>query len=1771
MVSLKRAARRLKERATDAAKGARQSFVNWLVRDVTLNQVHVQNARFGENSISISPDIGGVKDLLRWSGTQAALAPGDLGMSTATGRPSFYYDGAARQAGSHQETHTPVTALLLGGEATVATLNGIGTSAPVGGAYVITGASGTPTEGSSDLLNEGDLAEWDGTSWKKLVANDGGALLDGLYVVKGPDSGETSPLLAAAEGDILLTVGAGGDYVGAVSNFVDTGQKAHGKVITVQERTANATPSALDGKRYIYSEVSAGFVELPTGSGNFGPTSFNVSKEVGADYSTIEDALTAAEAAIDGGAAGATIFVGPGDYAPAGGELSITRGGISIVGVVPLEGGWDLTDTSSLVLGAKISGRVTVTLGAGETYFGMRNIQVEDGSAVTSTRPVTVTGTVGTDNVIVFDSCIFDRSAGIDTSSNVVYLVDVQNQVIFRNCRFIQQYGVGSADAVYAYGPNASSALTVEFYGCSWYLTSNSLNIYGVITSGAGDTDIIMDGCRMEAPLGASCVYLFPSSGGGGLLRTRISNSFFSGEGSGLKFGSNYSSEVLIDNCEMQVGNSTTEYGVEYDASGPLYLRNCRIDAGYGIDIASTAGAVEVEWCEIVASAGYTLVGNTSFSAKHSNFYSVGIYAIAYSGGSASSNFLRFDHCLLRATGASGRGLGILTDRVFLEAYHTTFAGDGSGGYGIYNAAGTVTSTPYTKLYHCTARGEAYGLYLLDDQLITAENCYFYGNTLRAVHLGDAQAGKHQFTNCSFYSVSGDGILAGWTTVYSGAGIDFRNCSIVAVHGLQSDATAGPEYRFFNCHITATYGVYVNSGNTNREAIRLYGCEVHADDVARCVDSLDQADFYVRNCSFSNGEDFQFAGSTSTVTYEDGYLDDLHDVVESGSALQHVLRHNGTTYVNVKEEKNTYVVDPSDPTCYSTIAAAIAASEAAGYHNNYEPAIILLRGDVDGTHIASAPYQERVTLRYPTVIRTENWVNQGRQAPVWYGSITINPISAGRRFSLQGLLLINSSGVASDPGYAVQFNSFSGAPTTDTSILLVSNCQFADISDGVNREVLDINTQSFDNYINLDTVLLFGSWVATAQNKTSLRLRQGAGRFDNCEIIATADYAIQTVIADSADQGQRWFFTNSTIEGPFYTNLTKSGINMNHCQWSIEIDEPHAQFGASSGSGVNASVLQVFNTRVWNESTNYSQTRWINAVAPAKPKVYLSNIAYSDVVPRIAEADIDVEFELNPANALYTNFPTRYTGRGDNFATFFVDPDHFLDVESAANGNVLQYDNTGTPKKWAAVTPGAMASSINLGNLGDVTPTVSTAPLDTYVLAYSVGSSAWIQNSPATVASNHSLNDVGDVNSASGLGTANSYQGLYWNTSAWQPKFRQSINGVSFPTTGDDSADNYEQGSLWFNTVRGVVHGCWDATASNAIWEVIGNSPTTFVVSKQRGAKYGTIGDAVSAAQAAIGAAAIDYATILIGPGEWSENVTITTSGIQLVGQAPVLMSIDQLNTSALVYGTKINGRVQAVLGTGEYFAMKNLHVYYGGASTTAAVLVSQSSATDGVFNFENLLIENNNTGTANEAFQFTNVNEQVSMRNVTVLQKVAEDAILFDGVQTLLTLTMDRCIVRHTGLSATTFSCLRSSAGQVAIVLDGCEFHSNSSRGITLGVDAKNSSNYIRRSVISVAEQGIYLVADFQKNLEISYCSVRSVSNHGMTIFSNPVSATSIDVMHCTFDAPVATSNAINVTAGANVTVNHGNNLFRDSDDINLNGGSSTAPAIDATAQVIP
>jgi hypothetical protein len=59
-----------------------------------------------------------------------------------------------------------------------------------------------------------------------------------------------------------------------------------------------------------------------------------------------------------------------------------------------------------------------------------------------------------------------------------------------------------------------------------------------------------------------------------------------------------------------------------------------------------------------------------------------------------------------------------------------------------------------------------------------------------------------------------------------------------------------------------------------------------------------------------------------------------------------------------------------------------------------------------------------------------------------------------------------------------------------------------------------------------------------------------------------------------------------------------------------------------------------------------------------------------------------------------------------------------------------------------------------------------------------------------------------------------------WLLNVKTPKHNYA--GTATPTTGDDSDDGYEVGSLWFDTTNGVLYWCRDASVGTAVWEIVG-------------------------------------------------------------------------------------------------------------------------------------------------------------------------------------------------------------------------------------------------------------------------------------------------------------------------------------------------------------
>jgi hypothetical protein len=89
------------------------------------------------------------------------------------------------------------------GTRTVVQINAL---TPATGMVVVAGSAGTPTAGTSSLLAIGDVAEYDGTNWIKIVSHSGGFVPSGtVLLVAAPSVTLYSPLTTGTDGDKLAT------------------------------------------------------------------------------------------------------------------------------------------------------------------------------------------------------------------------------------------------------------------------------------------------------------------------------------------------------------------------------------------------------------------------------------------------------------------------------------------------------------------------------------------------------------------------------------------------------------------------------------------------------------------------------------------------------------------------------------------------------------------------------------------------------------------------------------------------------------------------------------------------------------------------------------------------------------------------------------------------------------------------------------------------------------------------------------------------------------------------------------------------------------------------------------------------------------------------------------------------------------------------------------------------------------------------------------------------------------------------------------------------------------------------------------------------------------------------------------------------------------------------------------------------------------------------------------------------------------------------------
>lgn len=117
-----------------------------------------------------------------------------------------------------------VHVLHLVGNATAATINGL--SPLRGDAYVVTD-SGTLTLGSLSV-SAGDLVEYNGSAWIKIVSNSGGCVPDGIRATLSTQTSLISPYTNGYDDGKLV------EFDGASNTAIDTGQGHEGAALFVQ-------------------------------------------------------------------------------------------------------------------------------------------------------------------------------------------------------------------------------------------------------------------------------------------------------------------------------------------------------------------------------------------------------------------------------------------------------------------------------------------------------------------------------------------------------------------------------------------------------------------------------------------------------------------------------------------------------------------------------------------------------------------------------------------------------------------------------------------------------------------------------------------------------------------------------------------------------------------------------------------------------------------------------------------------------------------------------------------------------------------------------------------------------------------------------------------------------------------------------------------------------------------------------------------------------------------------------------------------------------------------------------------------------------------------------------------------------------------------------------------------------------------------------------------------------------------------------------------------
>jgi len=124
-----------------------------------------------------------------------------------------------------------VDILGLVGNASVATINGLSPTA--GDAYVVTGIAGTVNPGTVSVV-EGDMVQYDGTNWYKVVAMSGDVPPAGTRVTLSTQTALIAPYTDATDDGKVM------EFDGAdLEALIDTGNAQDGKVIFAKAENGN--------------------------------------------------------------------------------------------------------------------------------------------------------------------------------------------------------------------------------------------------------------------------------------------------------------------------------------------------------------------------------------------------------------------------------------------------------------------------------------------------------------------------------------------------------------------------------------------------------------------------------------------------------------------------------------------------------------------------------------------------------------------------------------------------------------------------------------------------------------------------------------------------------------------------------------------------------------------------------------------------------------------------------------------------------------------------------------------------------------------------------------------------------------------------------------------------------------------------------------------------------------------------------------------------------------------------------------------------------------------------------------------------------------------------------------------------------------------------------------------------------------------------------------------------------------------------------------------